>query len=213
MAAVFGIDPIHLGIIFLANLELGYLTPPVGLNLFLSSYRFKKPVMEVARATLPFRLGFELQHLLGRSIEFRVDPMLVEFGDGFAFSNLRTFAHVHLFHAARHLGHDRIMALRHQHAIALNPIGPGKQQDGRGQPTLDGQPPHSALAPIRGFDTGGAVNAHFPNEQDMVEFIKSGSQLGARYGIQGQGSGRMPGFGAMLTDEQIQAIVEYVRSL
>lgn len=53
MAAVFGIDPIHLGIIFLANLELGYLTPPVGLNLFLSSYRFKKPVMEVARATLP----------------------------------------------------------------------------------------------------------------------------------------------------------------
>ena len=61
--------------------------------------------------------------------------------------------------------------------------------------------------------TGGAVNAHFPNEQDMIEFIKNGSVLGARYGIQGQGSGRMPGFGAMLTDEQIMAIVEYVRSL
>jgi tripartite ATP-independent transporter DctM subunit len=53
MAAVFDIDPVHLGIIFLANLELGYLTPPVGMNLFLASYRFNKPVMEVTRATLP----------------------------------------------------------------------------------------------------------------------------------------------------------------
>jgi tripartite ATP-independent transporter DctM subunit len=49
----FGIHPVHLGIIFIANLELGYLTPPVGMNLFLSSYRFEKPVLEVARATLP----------------------------------------------------------------------------------------------------------------------------------------------------------------
>jgi tripartite ATP-independent transporter DctM subunit len=49
----YGIDPVHLGIIFLANMELGYLTPPVGMNLFLSSYRFKKPVLEVAGATLP----------------------------------------------------------------------------------------------------------------------------------------------------------------
>jgi tripartite ATP-independent transporter DctM subunit len=49
----FGIDPVHLGIIFLANLELGYLTPPVGMNLFLSSYRFGKPVGEVARASFP----------------------------------------------------------------------------------------------------------------------------------------------------------------
>jgi tripartite ATP-independent transporter DctM subunit len=53
IAQVFGINPVHLGVIFVANLELGYLTPPVGLNLFLSSYRFNKPVMEVARATLP----------------------------------------------------------------------------------------------------------------------------------------------------------------
>jgi tripartite ATP-independent transporter DctM subunit len=49
----FGIDPVHLGIIFLANLELGFLTPPVGMNLFLSSYRFGKPMPEVTRATLP----------------------------------------------------------------------------------------------------------------------------------------------------------------
>jgi mono/diheme cytochrome c family protein len=61
--------------------------------------------------------------------------------------------------------------------------------------------------------TGGSVNAHFPNEADMIDFIKNGSVLGAKYGLQGQGSGRMPGFGAMITDEQIQAIVEYVRSL
>jgi tripartite ATP-independent transporter DctM subunit len=53
VANAFGIDPIHLGIIFLANLELGYLTPPVGMNLFLASYRFNKPVPEVARASLP----------------------------------------------------------------------------------------------------------------------------------------------------------------
>jgi C4-dicarboxylate transporter DctM subunit len=53
LGMAFGINPIHLGIIFLANLELGYLTPPVGMNLFLSSYRFNKPVSEVTRASLP----------------------------------------------------------------------------------------------------------------------------------------------------------------
>ena len=53
IATHFGINPVHLGVIFIANLELGYLTPPVGLNLFLSSYRFNKPVLEIARATLP----------------------------------------------------------------------------------------------------------------------------------------------------------------
>jgi tripartite ATP-independent transporter DctM subunit len=47
------IHPVHLGIIFIANLELGYLTPPVGLNLFLASYRFQKPLFEVARSVLP----------------------------------------------------------------------------------------------------------------------------------------------------------------
>jgi tripartite ATP-independent transporter DctM subunit len=52
----FGVDPVHLGIIFLANLELGYLTPPVGMNLFLSSYRFGRPMGEVIRATLPMLL-------------------------------------------------------------------------------------------------------------------------------------------------------------
>jgi tripartite ATP-independent transporter DctM subunit len=50
---IYGINPVHLGIIFLANLELGYLTPPVGMNLFLSSYRFRKPMATVTRAVLP----------------------------------------------------------------------------------------------------------------------------------------------------------------
>jgi C4-dicarboxylate transporter DctM subunit len=50
----FGVDPIHLGVIFLANLELGFLFPPVGLNLFLSSSRFKKPLPELYRHVLPF---------------------------------------------------------------------------------------------------------------------------------------------------------------
>ena len=53
LGAAFGIDPVYLGIIFLANLELGYLTPPVGMNLFLSSYRFGKPMVQVTRAVLP----------------------------------------------------------------------------------------------------------------------------------------------------------------
>ena len=53
LGAAFGIHPVHLGIIFIANLELGYLTPPVGLNLFLASYRFKRPLLEVYRASLP----------------------------------------------------------------------------------------------------------------------------------------------------------------
>lgn len=56
LAQRYGVDPLHLGIIFLANLEIGYLTPPVGINLFLASQRFGKSIIEVFRATLPFLL-------------------------------------------------------------------------------------------------------------------------------------------------------------
>jgi C4-dicarboxylate transporter, DctM subunit len=56
LGQIFGINPVHLGIIFLASLELGYLTPPVGLNLLLSSYRFDEPVDRVARDTFKFLL-------------------------------------------------------------------------------------------------------------------------------------------------------------
>lgn len=56
IAARFGIDPVQMGIIFLANLELGYLTPPIGMNLCLSAYRFKQPMTAVYRATLPVYL-------------------------------------------------------------------------------------------------------------------------------------------------------------
>jgi len=56
IATQFGVDPVHLGIIFLTNLEIGYSTPPVGLNLFISSFRFKKPVVQLYRAALPFLL-------------------------------------------------------------------------------------------------------------------------------------------------------------
>jgi tripartite ATP-independent transporter DctM subunit len=81
LAQVFGMHPVHLGVIFVANLELGFLHPPVGLNLLLASYRFKKPVLEVTWATLPFLgilalgvllityvpwLTLGLLHLLGR---------------------------------------------------------------------------------------------------------------------------------------------------
>jgi len=53
LADIYGISYVHLGVIFIANLELGYLHPPLGLNLLLASYRFKKPVLEVTWATLP----------------------------------------------------------------------------------------------------------------------------------------------------------------
>lgn len=56
VAVGFGVDPVHLGIIFLTNLEIGYITPPVGLNLFISSYRFKEPVLSLYSASVPFLL-------------------------------------------------------------------------------------------------------------------------------------------------------------
>ena len=54
LAAAYAIDPVQMGVIFIANLELGYLHPPVGINLFLSAYRFKKPMGTIIWATLPF---------------------------------------------------------------------------------------------------------------------------------------------------------------
>jgi TRAP-type C4-dicarboxylate transport system permease large subunit len=56
VAAEFGVDPIHLGMIFLATMQLGYLTPPVGLNLFIASYRFDQSIVQVYLATFPFLL-------------------------------------------------------------------------------------------------------------------------------------------------------------
>jgi tripartite ATP-independent transporter DctM subunit len=64
LAVRFNIDPVQLGIIFLANLELGYLTPPIGMNLCLSAYRFKQPMTSVYRATLPVYLILLLGVLL-----------------------------------------------------------------------------------------------------------------------------------------------------
>jgi tripartite ATP-independent transporter DctM subunit len=55
LGLAFGVDPVHLGIIFLANMELGLLTPTAGINIFLSSYRFGKPVLQVSRAVLPMQ--------------------------------------------------------------------------------------------------------------------------------------------------------------
>ncbi|TVR95711.1 MAG: TRAP transporter large permease subunit [Wenzhouxiangellaceae bacterium] len=63
VALAFGVDPVHLGIIFLANLQIGYCTPPVGINLFLASHRFGDDILKIYRATLPF-LGLLLIALL-----------------------------------------------------------------------------------------------------------------------------------------------------
>ncbi len=56
IATEFGVHPVHLAIIFLTNLEIGYITPPVGINLFISSFRFKRPVTELYKASFPFLL-------------------------------------------------------------------------------------------------------------------------------------------------------------
>ena len=56
VAVGFNVDPLHLGIIFLANMQIGYITPPVGLNLFIAGYRFDQPILTLYRATLPFFL-------------------------------------------------------------------------------------------------------------------------------------------------------------
>ena len=61
--------------------------------------------------------------------------------------------------------------------------------------------------------TGGSAVRQFPQRADMISFISGGSEYGKRYGEQGQGSGRMPAFGAMLTESQVAAIVDYVRGL
>jgi tripartite ATP-independent transporter DctM subunit len=56
VAVNYGVDPVHLGIIFLANMQIGYVTPPVGMNLFIASYRFNKPVIDLYRAAIPFMI-------------------------------------------------------------------------------------------------------------------------------------------------------------
>ncbi len=64
IAAQYGIHDVHLGIIFLAAMQLGYLTPPVGLNLFIASYKFEKPIMTVYSATFPFLMILLLSVIL-----------------------------------------------------------------------------------------------------------------------------------------------------
>jgi tripartite ATP-independent transporter DctM subunit len=56
VAIGFGVDPVHLGIIFLANMQIGYFTPPIGMNLFIASYRFKRSITDLYRATIPFMM-------------------------------------------------------------------------------------------------------------------------------------------------------------
>ena len=64
MGELFGVHPVQLGIIFLANLQLGYLTPPVGMNLFLASYRFETPLVEIYKKVVPFLLVLVVMVLL-----------------------------------------------------------------------------------------------------------------------------------------------------
>ena len=81
LGLAFDIDPVHLGILFVANLELGYLTPPVGLNLFLSSYRFDKPLIEIYRATFPMLIILAAGVLVITYVPWLTTAMVAAFGD------------------------------------------------------------------------------------------------------------------------------------
>ena len=70
LALRYNIDPVHLGIIFLANLEIGYMTPPVGINLFIASQRFKQPILKLFRSTFPFLIIMLIWLLLITYIPF-----------------------------------------------------------------------------------------------------------------------------------------------
>jgi len=64
IATQFGVDPVHLGIVFLATMQLGYITPPVGLNLFIAGYRFDRPIVDIYFSTLPFFVFLMLSVIL-----------------------------------------------------------------------------------------------------------------------------------------------------
>lgn len=64
IAVNYGINPLHLGVIFLANMQIGYITPPVGMNLFIASYRFKRSIIELYHASVPFMLVYILAVLI-----------------------------------------------------------------------------------------------------------------------------------------------------
>jgi len=82
LGTAFGIHPVHLGIIFIANLELGFLTPLVGLNIFLASYRFKRPVLEVCAAALPMMAILGVGVLIITYVPFLTTGLLALFGRG-----------------------------------------------------------------------------------------------------------------------------------
>ena len=83
LGLAFGIDPVHLGILFVANLELGYLTPPVGLNLFLASYRFNKPLIEIYRATFPMLVILAIGVLVITYVPWLTTVLVEAFGDSY----------------------------------------------------------------------------------------------------------------------------------
>ena len=80
IAMSYDINPVHLGIIFLTNLEIGYSTPPVGMNLFISCFRFNKPVITLYKASLPF-LVILLIGLVVITYVPQLSLMLVEYFD------------------------------------------------------------------------------------------------------------------------------------
>jgi tripartite ATP-independent transporter DctM subunit len=80
LGAVYGIHPVHLGIIFLATLELGYLTPPLGLNLFLASYKFEKPLVQIYRDVIPFQLVMLVAVLIITYVPWMTTALLGVFG-------------------------------------------------------------------------------------------------------------------------------------
>jgi len=83
LGLAFGIDPVHLGILFVANLELGYLTPPIGLNLFLASYRFNKPLFQIYRATFPMLVILAIGVLVITYVPWLTTALVEAFGQSY----------------------------------------------------------------------------------------------------------------------------------
>jgi tripartite ATP-independent transporter DctM subunit len=81
IAMKYNVDPVHLGIIFLTNLEIGYSTPPVGLNLFIASFRFKQPIFRLYRAAVPFLIMLIFALLLITYIPFLSTFLVSVFGN------------------------------------------------------------------------------------------------------------------------------------
>ncbi|HRE02123.1 MAG TPA: DUF4170 domain-containing protein, partial [Ilumatobacteraceae bacterium] len=168
-------------------------------------------VVALARGALDQLLAFGNRHMAARGIERRGRRLAVEFVGAFADYESARMA----WKAAAQRTVDNGTYASLGEALFNLDMNSGAYSCARCHTTgwSYGDPGESGAGALGPNLTAGATITRFPLESDMIAFVKSGSELGKKYGLQSQGSGKMPGFGSMLTDEQIKLIVEYVRGL